>query len=52
LPAPEQTRVDPLALTKLRLRDRLEHSALTIHITGPTYRGVKAKKLASRKKDA
>ena len=34
------------------IRDRLEHSALTIHITGPTYRGVKARKLASRKKDA
>jgi len=34
------------------IRDRLEHSALTINITGPTYRGVKARKLASRKKDA
>ena len=34
------------------IRDRLEHSALTINITGETYRGVKARKLASRKKDA
>lgn len=34
------------------IRDRLQHSALTIHITGESYRGVKAKKLASRKKDA
>jgi hypothetical protein len=34
------------------IRDRLEHSALTITITGPTYRGVKARKLASKKKDA
>jgi IstB-like ATP binding protein len=25
------------------IRDRLEHSALTIHITGESYRGVKAK---------
>jgi hypothetical protein len=32
--------------------DRLEHSALTINITGETYRGVKARKLASKKKDA
>lgn len=34
------------------IRDRLEHSALTIHITGESYRGVKARKLATRKKDA
>src|SRR5580658_8618381 len=26
------------------IRDRLEHSALTVNITGPTYRGVKARK--------
>ena len=32
--------------------DRLRHSALTIEVTGESYRGVKAKKLASRKKDA
>jgi DNA replication protein DnaC len=32
--------------------DRLKHSALTIEVTGESYRGVKARKLASRKKDA
>jgi len=32
--------------------DRLRHSALTIEVTGESYRGVKANKLASRKKDA
>jgi DNA replication protein DnaC len=34
------------------IRDRLEHSALTLHITGESYRGVKARKLANKKKDA
>ena len=34
------------------IRDRLEHAALTIQITGESYRGVKARKLASKKKDA
>jgi DNA replication protein DnaC len=34
------------------IRDRLEHSALTITITGESYRGVKARKLAAKKKDA
>lgn len=34
------------------IRDRLQHSALTITITGESYRGVKARKLASKKKDA
>ena len=33
------------------IRDRLQHSALTINITGESYRGVKARKLASKKKD-
>jgi DNA replication protein DnaC len=33
------------------IRDRLEHAALTINITGESYRGVKARKLASKKKD-
>ena len=33
------------------IRDRLEHAALTINITGESYRGVKARKLAARKKD-
>jgi DNA replication protein DnaC len=34
------------------IRDRLEHAALTIQITGESCRRVKACKLASRKKDA
>jgi len=34
------------------IRDRLEHAALTLQITGESYRGVKARKLAARKKDA
>ncbi len=31
------------------IRDRLEHAALTLRITGESYRGVKARKLASKK---
>jgi DNA replication protein DnaC len=31
------------------IRDRLEHAALTINITGESYRGVKARKLAIHK---
>jgi DNA replication protein DnaC len=34
------------------IRDRLEHAALVIQITGESYRSVKARKLASKKKDA
>jgi DNA replication protein DnaC len=34
------------------IRDRLEHAALVIQITGESYRGVKARKLASKKKEA
>ena len=34
------------------IRDRLQHSALEIRTTGESYRGVKASKLASRKKDS
>jgi hypothetical protein len=34
------------------IRNRLEHSALTINITGPSYRGAKLEKLASEKEDA
>jgi DNA replication protein DnaC len=34
------------------VRDRLAHAALTIDITGESYRGVKARKLASGKKVA
>jgi hypothetical protein len=35
-----------------RSRDRLQHSALTINITGESHRIVKARKLASKKKNA
>lgn len=34
------------------IRDRLEHAALTLDITGESYRGVKARKLASKTKDS
>jgi DNA replication protein DnaC len=34
------------------IRDRLQHAALTITITGESYRGVKARKLAGRSKDS
>ena len=34
------------------IRDRLEHSALVLNITGESYRGVKARKLASKRKEA
>jgi len=34
------------------IRDRLQHAALEIKITGESYRGVKARKLASKKKEA
>ena len=33
------------------IRDRLQHTALTLTITGESYRGVKARKLAARSKD-
>ena len=33
------------------IRDRLQHTALTITITGTSYRGVKAKELAATRKD-
>jgi hypothetical protein len=33
------------------IRDHLEHSALRVHITGESYRGVKARRLASNTKD-
>jgi DNA replication protein DnaC len=33
------------------IRDRLQHTALTLTITGESYRGVKARKLAARNKD-
>jgi hypothetical protein len=34
------------------IRDRLEHAALTVNITGESYHGVKARKLAVKNKDA
>jgi hypothetical protein len=34
------------------IRDRLEHASLTINITGKSYRGVKARKLATKKHSA
>jgi DNA replication protein DnaC len=52
LPVDHWNEVIPDAVIFDAIRDRLEHSALTINITGPTYRGVKARKLASKKKDA
>ena len=33
------------------IRDRLQHTALILTITGESYRGVKARKLAARSKD-
>jgi DNA replication protein DnaC len=52
LPVDHWNEVIPDAVIFDAIRDRLEHSALTISITGETYRGVKARKLASKKKDA
>jgi DNA replication protein DnaC len=52
LPIDHWSEVIPDAVIADAIRDRLEHSALTIHITGESYRGVKARKLATRKKDA
>jgi DNA replication protein DnaC len=51
LPVDHWNEVIPDAVIFDAIRDRLEHSALTINITGETYRGVKARKLASKKKD-
>lgn len=34
------------------IRDPVEHAALTVTITGESYRGVKARKLAAKKEDA
>ena len=34
------------------IRDRLEHAAHTINITGESYRSVKARKVAAKEKDA
>jgi len=34
------------------IHDRLAHAALVLNITGESYSGIKARKLASKKKDA
>jgi DNA replication protein DnaC len=34
------------------IRHRLQHAALTITITGESYRGVKARKLGANRKDS
>jgi DNA replication protein DnaC len=52
LPVDHWNEVIPDAVIFDAIRDRLEHSALTVNITGDTYRGVKARKLASKKKVA
>jgi hypothetical protein len=52
LPVDHWNEVIPDTVIFDAIRDRLEHSALTVNITGDTYRGVKARKLASKKKDA
>ena len=52
LPVDHWNEVIPDTVIFDAIRDRLEHFALTINITGDTYRGVKARKLASKKKDA
>ena len=41
--------VDPVIADAIR--DRLDHAALKINITGESYRGVKARKLANKRKD-
>ncbi len=50
LPVDHWNEVIPDAVIFDAIRDRLEHSALTVNITGDTYRGVKARKLASKKR--
>lgn len=52
LPLDHWSEVIPDPVIADAIRDRLAHSALTIHITGESYRSVKARKLATRKKDA
>jgi DNA replication protein DnaC len=51
-PVDHWNEVIPDAVIFDAIRDRLEHSALTINIIGESYRGVKARKLASKRKDA
>lgn len=49
LPLDHWSEVIPDPVIADAIRDRLEHAALTIDITGDSYRGVKARKLASKK---
>jgi DNA replication protein DnaC len=52
LPLDHWSEVIGYPVTADAIRDRLEHSALEIHITGESYRSVKARNLASKKKDS
>ena len=52
LPLGHWSEVIPDPVIADAIRDRLQHAALEIRITGESYRGVKARKLASKKKEA
>ena len=52
LPLDHWSEVIPDPVISDAIRDRLHHAALKIEITGESYRGVKARKLASKKKEA
>jgi len=52
LPLAHWSEVIPDPVISDAIRDRLHHAALQIHITGESYRGVQARKLASKKKEA
>ena len=52
LPLEHWSEVIPDPVIADAIRDRLQHAALKIEITGESYRGVKARKLASKKKEA
>jgi len=52
LPLDHWSEVIPDPVIADAIRDRLQHAALVIQITGESYRGVKARKLASKKKEA
>src|SRR6202047_1343853 len=52
LPLDHWSEVIPDPVIADAIRDRLQHAALEIQITGESYRGVKARKLASKKKEA
>jgi hypothetical protein len=52
LPLDHWSEVIPDPVIADAIRDRLQHAALEIRITGESYRGVLARKLASKKKEA